>query len=608
MKTYWRLLAFGRPIGKYAIPYFLFVIPHTIFNTFTYALIIPILNTLFQPGRMLGEVTEMPSFEVSQTYFDQMINFILYKAMGTGYGIEDVLILLSVFVIVAMFLNNLFRYLAARVLENLRIHTLEKMRNDLFSSVVKLQVSFFSNERKGDIISKITADVQVVQFCITNTLQVFFKEPLLIAGYMILLIWLSPSLTLFTLLMLPLSGLVIGGIVKRLRRKATAAQESYSDIVSLLDEVLGAMKIIKAYNAAKYVTLKFLGLNKQYSDISRSMAYRQQLASPVSEFLGVMIVAFILIYGGNLVMGGDLSASGFLAYIAAFSQLTRPVKAITDSFTNINQGLAAGERILELMDTEPMILDKEDAKELTDFNRSIEFRDVNFSYDSKEILKGVSFTIEKGQTVALVGPSGGGKSTISDLIPRFYDVKSGSILIDGVDIRDYKLSSIRQKMGIVAQDTVLFNDSIEENIKLGSQSATLAEVQAAAKIANADAFILETDSGYQTNIGDRGMKLSGGQRQRLSIARAVLKNPDILILDEATSALDTESEQLVQQALTSILKGRTSLIIAHRLSTIQHADKIVVVEQGRIVQQGTHHELMQVNGLYKRLIEMQQLG
>lgn len=550
----------------------------------------------------------MPSFEVSQTYFDQMINFILYKAMGTGYGIEDVLILLSVFVIVAMFLNNLFRYLAARVLENLRIHTLEKMRNDLFSSVVKLQVSFFSNERKGDIISKITADVQVVQFCITNTLQVFFKEPLLIAGYMILLIWLSPSLTLFTLLMLPLSGLVIGGIVKRLRRKATAAQESYSDIVSLLDEVLGAMKIIKAYNAAKYVTLKFLGLNKQYSDISRSMAYRQQLASPVSEFLGVMIVAFILIYGGNLVMGGDLSASGFLAYIAAFSQLTRPVKAITDSFTNINQGLAAGERILELMDTEPMILDKEDAKELTDFNRSIEFRDVNFSYDSKEILKGVSFTIEKGQTVALVGPSGGGKSTISDLIPRFYDVKSGSILIDGVDIRDYKLSSIRQKMGIVAQDTVLFNDSIEENIKLGSQSATLAEVQAAAKIANADAFILETDSGYQTNIGDRGMKLSGGQRQRLSIARAVLKNPDILILDEATSALDTESEQLVQQALTSILKGRTSLIIAHRLSTIQHADKIVVVEQGRIVQQGTHHELMQVNGLYKRLIEMQQLG
>lgn len=608
MNTYFRILRFGRPYGRYAVPYFICIILHTVFNTMTFAMLIPIIQTMFDANSMMQAVTTMPHFELSTEYAKAVMNYGLYKVAGAGYTIKDMLFMLAILTVVIVFLSNLFRYFAQRTLENLRIHTLQQIRDTMFDRVVRLQVGYFSNERKGDIISKITADVQVVQFCITSTFQIFFKEPFLLIGYFVLLIGISFHLTLFTLAVLPVIALCIGYIVKKLRRSATEGQEAFGDMVSLLDESLGAIKTVKGYNATNYIERKFRKLDGRYSDIMRSIARRQQLASPVSEFLGITSLSFILVYGGNMILNGDLTAAAFIAYLGAFSQVTRPARAIADAFGNINQGIAAGERILKMMDTAPVITDKPDAKTLTEFREGIEFRGVSFSYEDRQVLNDISFTIPKGQTVALVGPSGGGKSTISDLIPRFYDPDAGAVLVDGVDLRDYKVESVREHMGIVAQETVLFNDTIAENIRMGNTEATDEQVEEAARVANAYDFIMATEHGFQTNIGDRGMKLSGGQRQRLSIARAVLRNPDILILDEATSALDTESERLVQESLSSLLNGRTSLVIAHRLSTIQHADKIIVIESGRIAEQGTHAELMALEGIYRKLIEMQQLA
>lgn len=608
MNTYFRILRFGRPYGRYAVPYFICIILHTVFNTMTFAMLIPIIQTMFDANSMMQAVTTMPHFELSTEYAKAVMNYGLYKVAGAGYTIKDMLFMLAILTVVIVFLSNLFRYFAQRTLENLRIHTLQQIRDTMFDRVVRLQVGYFSNERKGDIISKITADVQVVQFCITSTFQIFFKEPFLLIGYFVLLIGISFHLTLFTLAVLPVIALCIGYIVKKLRRSATEGQEAFGDMVSLLDESLGAIKTVKGYNATNYIERKFRKLDGRYSDIMRSIARRQQLASPVSEFLGITSLSFILVYGGNMILNGDLTAAAFIAYLGAFSQVTRPARAIADAFGNINQGIAAGERILKMMDTAPVITDKPDAKTLTELREGIEFRGVSFSYEDRQVLNDISFTIPKGQTVALVGPSGGGKSTISDLIPRFYDPDAGAVLMDGVDLRDYKVESVREHMGIVAQETVLFNDTIAENIRMGNTEATDEQVEEAARVANAYDFIMATEHGFQTNIGDRGMKLSGGQRQRLSIARAVLRNPDILILDEATSALDTESERLVQESLSSLLNGRTSLVIAHRLSTIQHADKIIVIESGRIAEQGTHAELMALEGIYRKLIEMQQLA
>ena len=609
MKTYLRLLKFARPIKKYSIPYSLYVILHVVFNTLNFVLIMPIVKTLFSGNQMLEVVQTAPVFDIRHidTYFREMINYLVYRVYGTEYDVIEILIMLTCIIVVSAFLSNLFRYLSQRTMETLRIHTMKQMRNAVFKNVMHLHAGFFSNERKGDIISKITSDIQVVQFTITNTLQVAVRDPLIIIGYITVLVVLSWKLTLFVLVVLPVIAFVIGIIVKNLRKSAKAAQESFADMVTVTDEALGGVKILKGYNAVTYIINKFFSLNDRYSRIMKSMANRQQMASPMSEFLGISAIGIVLIYGGGLVLGGGLSAEAFLGYLAIFSQLTRPVRQFMDAFSNIHQGIAAGERVLELIDTKSEIQNVEHPAYLDSFNQGIEFRNVFFSYEEKEILNNVSFSIEKGETVALVGPSGGGKSTISDLIPRFYDPSSGEVQIDGKNIKLYDIESVRSHMGIVAQDTVLFNDTIENNIKLGKLEASHEQVVAAAKIANAHEFIMGTEQGYETNVGDRGMKLSGGQRQRLSIARAILKNPDILILDEATSALDTESEKLVQGALNNLLEGRTSLVIAHRLSTIQHADKIIVVDQGRIVETGTHQQLLKLEGVYKKLIDMQQL-
>ena len=609
MKTYMRLLSFAKPLSRYTVPYFIYSLLHALFNTFTYTMIIPIVSTLFSDGYEFVPTYCLPSVSLSTEWLNTAINFVYTHLFGVEYKITYLLGLLSAVLIASNMLSNLFRYLGSMTVETLRTRTLQKMRDEMFNRTIGMHVGYFSDQRKGDIMSKITSDVMVVQFCITNTLQVAFREPFLIIGYVVMMVNISWELTLFSILYLPVVGLIIGQIVKRLRHPAQKGQERMGEMVSVMEESLSGVKAIKSYNALDYIKTKFHSINADMSNILLSMARKQQLASPMSEFLGITAISIVLVFGGSLVQSNALSAAGFVAYIAAFSQLTRPLRSFIDQFANINQGIAAGERIFSIIDAQSEVEDKQGAEELKEFRDKIEFRDVTFSYDGqREVLHKVSFEVQKGQTVALVGPSGGGKSTLSELIPRFYDPASGCVYIDGKPLADYTQESVRAHMGIVSQDTILFNDTIRNNIAMGRENATEEQIIAAAKVANAHDFILETENGYDTNIGDRGMKLSGGQRQRLSIARAVLKNPEILILDEATSALDTESEKLVQDALTSLLEGRTSVVIAHRLSTIHNADHIIVIDEGRIAEQGTHAELIAKGGIYAHLIEMQSLA
>jgi len=603
MKIYFRLLSFAKPIQKFAIPYIFTTILTVIFSTLNLVLLAPLLNTIFLTPKAATIPAARPSIFHTLELFTYYMNFFIYH-----YGRMGALEFVCGTIITSVFLGSLFRYLSQRIMENLRVHTLLNFRRAVFNNVMNLHLGYFNNERKGDIISKIASDVQVVQFSVTGTLQVVFKEPLQLIGYMTALFIISTRLTLYSLIIIPISAFIIARIVKRLKEQAIASQQTYANMISYLDEALSGIKIIKAFNATEFIKNKFDKENVKYSSITKSMAKRQQLASPVSEFLGVLMVICIVLYGGYLIINkqsGNLTAANFIVYIGMFSQVMRPAKAISDSFSNIHSGIAAGERVLALIDEKPSIVDAPNAVTLTGFNESIEFKNVSFAHQEKEVLSGINLTVQKGKTVALVGPSGGGKSTLMDLIPRFMEPQSGEILIDGKNINTVTADSLRALMGIVNQESILFNDTIFNNIAFGKADATIEEVEAAARIANAHNFIMETENGYDTNTGDRGTKLSGGQRQRICIARAVLNNPPIMLLDEATSALDTESEKLVQDALNNLMKNRTSLIIAHRLSTIQNADIIIVLENGVIVEKGKHQELISQNGLYKKLINMQ---
>jgi len=606
MKIYFRLLSFAKPIEKFAIPYVVATLLSIIFGVLNLALLSPLFETLLNSKKSIKPETLTDKAASSFSILGQFRRYVNESIAVNGE--TKTLGYVCVVIIVSVLLSNLFRYFSQRFMEDLRVHTLLNLRKTVFNNVMNMHVGFFNNERKGDIISKVASDVQVVQFTVTNTLQVVFKEPVTLIFYIILLFNISAKLTFFSLLVIPVSAFIISKIVKRLKQQAKEAHESFAKMIGFLDEALSGIKIIKAFNSTERIKDKFDRENIFYSNLNRKMVRRQQLGSPVSEFLGVVMVAAIVWYGGTLIIekqANALAAADFIAYIAIFSQVMRPAKALTDSFSGIHSGIAAGERVLELIDTKPAMIDKTDARVFDRFNDAITVENVSFSYGEKPILNNINLTIKKGKTIALVGQSGGGKSTLMDLIPRFHDPKSGTMKIDGIDFKDITTESLRAQMGTVNQDSFLFNDTIFNNIAFGRPDATIEEVIAAAKIANAHEFIEQTENGYESFVGDRGNRLSGGQRQRVCIARAVLANPPIMLLDEATSALDTESEKLVQEALNNLMKNRTSVVIAHRLSTIQHADEIVVIDKGSVVESGTHSELMSHNGFYKRLIDMQ---
>ena len=603
MNTYWRLLGFAKPIEKYAIPYFFYTLFYSLFNTFNFVMIIPILNSLFDPSKQIAHVTEWPHFALNMEYFDQLLNFVLYKIYGDNYSVMNVMLFLSIFIVTSALLSNLFRYLGQWTIENMKIHTLRRLRNAVFDNVMGLHVGYFSNERKGDIISKITSDVTVVQFCITNTLQVAFREPFLIIGYMVALVKISWELTIFSAVFLPLTALLIGSIVKRLRKSAKEAQENFGDMTSLLDEALTGVKVIKGYNATGYITGKFRRINDLYSRITRAMARRQQLASPMSEFLGIAAAAVLLMYGGSLVLDGKLEAAGFIAYLAIFTQITRPVRSFTDAFSNINQGIAAGERVLGLLDEKSKITAPANAAKLEEFKDSIEFRNVSFSYPGTcvKAVDGIDFRLPAGKTYALVGESGGGKTTIARLIPRFWEADEGHILIGGVDVRDILPQELMDNVSFVFQQTRLFKTSLLENIRYGRPEASLEEVERAVDAAQCREIIDRLPDGLDTRIGTEGTWLSGGEQQRIALARAILKNAPIIVLDEATAFADPENEHLIQQALHRLTKGKTVLMIAHRLSSVTDVDRILVIDKGKIAEQGTHAELINQSGIYSRM-------
>lgn len=554
----------------------------------------------------LGQYAEKPEFSISVQYFSHLFNY-NFLQVAEEYGKMGTLFYVCIIIVVSVFLSNLFTYLSGVVLAKVRAVVIKRMRMDIFSQVSKLHIGYFSNERKGDLMSKMTNDVQEVENTIVQSLRVVFREPVTIILYFSVLFFMSAKLTLFTILIIPITGAIIGGITRRLKKKAVQSQESLGRIVNILDETLGGMRVIKAFNAEGFMKKKFDGETDFYADVNVNMARKNELASPISQFLGVFVVAGILVYGGSMVLSGnsDLGASDFITYIIIFTQVLNPAKEISRAVSSIQRGIASAERVFTVVDTPSQIKSPASPSVLNTFEHSVEFKNVSFAYEDQLVLKNINFTLNRGKTIALVGPSGGGKSTLADLVPRFYDPSEGEILLDGNNLKDFDLKDLRSLMGIVTQESILFNDTVFNNIAFGVEGATEDQVLEAAKIANAHEFIEKMEEGYQTSIGERGSKLSGGQRQRLSIARAVLKNPPILILDEATSALDSESEHLVQEALTKLMSNRTTLVIAHRLSTIQHADEILVIERGEIVQRGTHTDLSQVEGLYQKLSSIQ---
>ncbi len=610
MKTYFRLLGFAPSIRKFLPVYFVFSLLHIVFSQFNFILIMPLLDILF--GKVKVEPSELVvpgSFELSTDYLTNAFNYFL-KSIVFENGPYVALQAICIVVIVSVFFSNLFRYLAQRIVENIRATIVKNIRERVYNHTISLNIGFFNNERKGDIISRITTDIQEIENRLTSTIAVIIKDPLTLIGYFFILFSISFKLTLFSLIIIPVMGGVIGVVVKRLKKDSQNTQNSLSRLISMMDETFSGLRVIKAFNATGFVKKNFKEENDYYANKVRRMNVKKELASPTSEFLGSAIVAGILLIGGYFVLSeqSELSASAFIAYLAIFSQVMRPAKSITEAFSSVQRSLVAGERVLELMDKDNPIKESANAVKIKGFNDKIEFRNVGFYYGEKKVLDNVNFELQKGKMVALVGPSGGGKSTLGDLIPRFADPQEGQIFVDGIEMKEIELHSLRNLMGIVTQEAILFNDTIFNNISFGIDAGE-EEVERAAKIANAHEFIMQTEFGYQTKIGDRGMRLSGGQRQRLSIARAVLKNPPILILDEATSALDTESERMVQEALNKLMMNRTSLVIAHRLSTIQEADEILVLQDGKIIERGNHFDLVEnKDGLYTRLKQMQSLS
>ena len=606
MNIFLRILSYARNIGQKLTLFFVFSILGIIFGAFNIVLVIPMLKILFKQGEKTPIVPDVPSFKFSTAY---VINVFDHYFLGIirDHGRLDALLFVCALIMACVVLANVFRYLERVMATKIRVDLVRNIRLDIFKSVTNLHIGYFNNERKGDLISRFTNDVMEVENAVMNSLKAVLKEPITIIVYFLILFTMSVKLTLFTLIVLPITGGVLAEIIKQLKKQATQSQESLGRIVNILDETFGGMRVVKAFNARNFIIQKMEEESTFYRKVSKSMSYKNEMASPVSEILGVMIIAGIIFFGGNMVLSenSSLQPEVFLGFLAMFSMIIQPAKNFSNGITALQKGNVSARRIFHVIDTRPLIENKPNAVPLQSFEKNIEFKNVSFAYDTEFVLRNINLVVEKGKTIALIGPSGGGKSTLADLVPRFYDPTEGDVLVDGVSLRDYDIESLRKHMGIVTQESILFNDTIFNNIAFGMPDISAEAVTQAAKIANAHDFILQTELGYQTLIGERGSKLSGGQRQRISIARAVLKNPPILILDEATSALDSESEKLVQEALFNLMKNRTSLVIAHRLSTIQHADEIIVIQDGKISERGSHDQLLQQRGLYWKLSTIQ---
>jgi len=606
MSYFKKIIRFAAPYKRFAFLNVLFNILYAIFNVLSVLAFIPVLNILFKQE---NKITIAPIYKgissIGSYTKDSFYYFISQKIEHEG--VVQVLLFICLITFLLFFLKNLFRYLASYVLVFLRNGTVKDIRDSLYHKIVALPIAYFSEKKKGDIIARMTADVQEIEISFLTSLEAIVREPLTVIISLTMMLVISIKLTLFVFILLPVSGFIISAISKKLKAKSQKAQKETGNFLSFIEETLTGLRIIKGFNAESTIAAKFQQSTEKFRNLMTSVLHRQTLASPMSEFLGSATIIAILWYGGKLVLENNspLKPEEFLTYIMLFYTVLNPVKAITTAYYNIQKGDASAQRIMEVLETENEIIEKENALIKTEFTDNITFKNISFKYKDDYVLKDFSLSIPKGKTVALVGQSGSGKSTLANLITRFYDVNEGSVYIDGINIKELSKKSLRGLMGIVAQDSILFNDTVANNIKLGTKNAAKSQIQDAATIANAHEFIKNLPAQYETNIGDGGNTLSGGQKQRLSIARAVLKNPPIMVLDEATSALDTESEQLVQQALEKMMQNRTSLVIAHRLSTIQKADLIVVMKKGEIVEQGKHEELLANKGEYFKLVTMQ---
>ena len=605
MKKYWRIFVYLKDYKLSIVAYFICILLSIVFGIVSLAMLFPFLQVLF--GADLG-IPTAPARPDAFSHYNLKEKVIAW--IGSGTPLHS-LAMVCMLIMASIILKNTFIYLSARILQPVKSKVATRFKIDIFNKVLSLPIGFFTEQRKGDLMARMTGDVGQVESSVLGALEGWVKDPLQIIINLTVLFTISAKLTIIILFFIPIMGFFIGRLGRSLKKPSAILANKGGESISILEETLGGLRVIKAFNVERSIRKKFSDNSYFLLRIGNKIGYRQNLASPMSEVLGVLIFTGILWYGGSAILKHDpaipLNGAMFLAYMALFYNIIDPAKSISGAFSNLQRGTAAIARIEEVLNAPETVDENPNGKQIVTFDHSIEFRDVSFYYDDVAILKNISLKVEKGKTIALVGSSGAGKSTLADLIPRFHDTGSGEILVDGINIKAYSLFSLRSLMSIVTQEPILFNDTIANNIALGMESATREEIVHAAKIANAHSFIETKDFGYDTNIGDRGMKLSGGERQRLTIARAVLKNPPILILDEATSSLDTESERLVQDAINNLMENRTSVVIAHRLSTIRHADEIIVLRKGEIVERGTHNGLIAQEGFYKRLVDMQEV-
>ena len=611
MKTYFRILFYAKPFGKNIPLYLLFTVFYIVFSMINFSVLIPLLEVLFNQidEQTTLNYTEIGNFQISLEYFKSIFYNNFNKIVESG-GRKEAIKFVCIVIVASVFFSNLFRYLSAIIIAKIRVKIVTNIRNELFNKILAFKINFFTNKKKGDVVSRLTSDIQQIENSVINSIRVLFKEPALLLGLFFILSTISVELTLYTIFLIPISGAIISYIAKHLKIKAAYSQTALGRINNVISESLDGIRIIKLFTANWFVNKKFKEEVDDYGKQNISMYKRFELASPISEFLGVATVAGILLIGGSMVLdkSSDISASEFIAFIIIFSQVLNPAKAISDAFNTIQRGLASADRTFEYIDKTIIVEEDDGTQKIEKLESKISFNDVSFAYETDKVLNKISFNIKKGEKIALIGPSGSGKSTIIDLLSKFYKVQTGEIQIDGKNINTYDTYSLRTMMGVVTQESIVFHDTITNNITFGNKNINMEKIINAAKIANAYEFINKLENKFDTIIGERGLKLSGGQRQRLCIARAIYKNPPILILDEATSSLDSESEKVVQNAIENVMENRTSIIIAHRLSTVINVDKIILIDEGKIVGIGNHKDLIKNSEMYKKLIQMQNLN